>query len=123
MKKAGPHKRHRNHTAEPSLPAVVELDDSARRPPGNLIVGIGASAGGLVAINGDFACYALADLLLTRNCPFVLTTGYGGCSLPKHLSGQKGLTKPYSTREREKHLQTLANQVALSGNSGPGSIS
>jgi CheY-like chemotaxis protein len=88
-----------------------------------------------LATNGDFDCaildvnirggntYAVADLLMKRGCPFLLTTGYGDWSLPKHLVGQKRLTKPYSARELEKHLQTLENQVGLSGNTGPGSIS
>ncbi len=135
MKKSRPPKRHQDHTAEPLLPAVVAVDVSARRPPGHLIVGIGASAGGLLAINADFDCaildfnirgghsYAVADLLLTQGCSLVLTTGDSDWSLPKHLSRQKKLTKPYSTRALENHRQTLANQFASSGNTGPGSIS
>ena len=88
-----------------------------------------------LATNGVFDCaildvnirggnsYAIADLLLKRGCPFLLTTGYSDWSLPKHLSGQKRLTKPYSTKELEKHLQSLADQVALPGNTSPDSIS
>jgi two-component system, chemotaxis family, CheB/CheR fusion protein len=41
--------------AEPSLPDVVAAGESARRPPGHLIVGIGASAGGLAAYQAFFA--------------------------------------------------------------------
>ena len=55
MKKAVPPERRRDHTAEPLLPAVVAADDRARRPPGHLIVGIGASAGGLAAYQAFFA--------------------------------------------------------------------
>ena len=54
MRKAGPPERHRDHTTEPSPPTVVAVDDSARRPPGHLIVGIGASAGGLAAYQSFF---------------------------------------------------------------------
>lgn len=87
-----------------------------------------------VATHGIFDCaildinirggnsYAVADVLLKRGCPFLLTTGYSDWSLPKHLSGQKRLTKPYSARELEKHLKTLAEQVALSGSTDPDSM-
>jgi DNA-binding response OmpR family regulator len=87
-----------------------------------------------LAINGTFDCaildvnirggdtYAVADILLKRGCPFLLATGYSGSSFPKHLSGQKRLPKPYSMRELEKHLQALAEQVALSGNTDPDPI-
>lgn len=79
-----------------------------------------------VATTGDFDCaildinirggksYAVADLLLKRGCPFLLTTGYSDWSLPQHLTGQKRLTKPYTTRELENQLETLANQVTSS---------
>jgi CheY-like chemotaxis protein len=67
--------------------------------------------------------YAVADILAKRGCPFMLTTGYSDWSLPKHLSGQKRLPKPYSTRELEKHLQNLADQVGLTGDTGLDSIS
>jgi hypothetical protein len=135
MKTAGPLEQHRDHTAEPPLAAVVAVYDSARRSPGHLIVDSGSSTGGFLAIKGDFDCAildvnirggnscAVAYLLFKRDCPFVLTTGYREWSLPKYLSGQKRLAKPYFTRELDKHPQTLANQVGFSGNIGPESIS
>jgi hypothetical protein len=134
MKKAGPPKRHRDHTAEPVLRAVVEVDGSACRRPGHLIVGISVSTGGLLVINGDFDCaifavnirggnhYAVADLLLKRDCQFVLTTGYSDWSLPNLLSGEKWRTVHCSTKDLEKNLQTHVNQVASSGDIGPGPI-
>jgi DNA-binding response OmpR family regulator len=85
----------------------------------------------ILATNGDFDCaildvnirggksYAVADLLLKRGCPFFLTTGYSDWSLPKHLTGQKRLTKPYSTSELEIQLRGLFSQVEESRQNGP----
>jgi hypothetical protein len=110
--------------AEPSLATVVEVDDSARRRPGHLIIGIYASAGGLLAVIEDVDCArrdinirdinirggnssAVAYLLSKQDCPFVLSAGYSDWSLLKHLSGLKTLTKPYAAKEIEKHLKVL----------------
>jgi CheY-like chemotaxis protein len=67
--------------------------------------------------------YAVADILAKRGCPILLTTGYSDWSLPEHLSGHKRLTKPYSMTELERHIQSLADQVALTGNISPDSMS
>ena len=75
------------------------------------------------ATKGDFDCavldinirggnsYAIADLLLARGCPFVLATGYSDWSLPKHLLGEKRLTKPYSSSDLENELRLLCGRV------------
>lgn len=88
-----------------------------------------------VATHGIFDCaildvnirggntYAVAEILLKRGCPFIFTTGYSGWSLPKHLSGQKRLTKPYSVQELEEYLQTLAERVVSSGDTNLDKIS
>jgi hypothetical protein len=135
MKKAGPAKRHRDDAAEPSQSAVVEVEDSTRRPPGQLSVGIGASAGGLLAIKGGIECASLAVnirggnsdpvayLMLKRGCPFVLTTGGSDWPSQIHFSGEKRPTKLYSKRNLEKNLHSLIDQAALIGNTGPGSKS
>jgi hypothetical protein len=53
-----------------------------------------------------------------------LRTGYNDWSVQKHLPGEKRLKRPYSQRELKRHLlQTLANQVALRGDTGASSIS
>jgi CheY-like chemotaxis protein len=57
--------------------------------------------------------YAVADMLLTQGCPFVLATGYGNWSLPKHLACEKRLTKPYSSDALEAELRLLCDRVQL----------
>jgi hypothetical protein len=126
--------------AKPSLAAVVEVDDDSRRPPGHLILGIYASAGGLLAVIEDVDCArrdinirdinirggnssAVAYLLSKQGCPFVLRTGYSDWSFLKHLSGLKTLTRPYAAKEIEKHLQSFADPVALTDNSSAKAIS
>lgn len=82
-----------------------------------------------LAIKGDFDCavldinirggnsYAVADLLLKRGCPFLFTTGYSDWSMPKHLVGEKRLTKPYSSRQLESELRLLCLPLQLNGKS------
>lgn len=77
-----------------------------------------------LATAGEFDCaildvnirggdsYGVADLLLTRGCPFVIATGYSDWSIPPHLVGEKRLHKPYSSRQledvlREMHVRVL----------------
>lgn len=80
-----------------------------------------------LATRGDFDCavldinirggnsYAVADLLLTRGCPFLLTTGYSDWSLPMHLVSEKRLTKPYSSRQLESELRLLCIPLQSDG--------
>lgn len=51
--------------------------------------------------------YQVAGLLLTRGCPFVLSTGYSDWSIPKHLVGARRLTKPYSLGQLEDELRLM----------------
>lgn len=79
-----------------------------------------------IAAAGDFECaildvnilggnsYDVADVLLSRGCPFVMATGYSDWSIPSHLIGAKRLTKPYSSRQLEDELLLMhARVVAL----------
>jgi DNA-binding response OmpR family regulator len=89
----------------------------------------------VLATKGDFDCaildvnirggnsFAVADILLNSGCPFLLTTGYSDWSLPKHLAGQKRLTKPYSTSELEMQIRVLCRQVEERRQKDPGSES
>lgn len=43
--------------------------------------------------------YPVADLLLERGIPFVLTTGHSAEHLPANLRTQRLLRKPYSTEQ------------------------
>ncbi len=86
-----------------------------------------------LAIRGDFDCavldinircgnsYAVADLLLERGCPFLFTTGYSDWSMPKHLVGEKRLTKPYSSRQLESELRLLCTPLQSNGKDLEGS--
>lgn len=72
---------------------------------------------------GDFDCaildvnirggtsYDVAELLLSRGCPFVLATGYSDWSIPQHLVGEKRLAKPYSSRQIEDELRLMHERV------------
>lgn len=76
-----------------------------------------------LAAAGEFDCavldvnirggnsYDVADLLLSRGCPFVLATGYSDWSIPPHLIGAKRLTKPYSSRQLEDELRRMHERV------------
>lgn len=55
--------------------------------------------------------YEVADLLLSRGCPFVLATGYSDWSIPCHLVGEKRLTKPYSSSQLEDQLRLMHEKV------------
>ncbi|MEG3154256.1 response regulator [Sphingomonas sp. RB1R13] len=76
-----------------------------------------------VAAAGGFDCaildvnicggnsYDVADLLLSRGCPFILATGYSDWSIPRHLVGEKRLTKPYSSKQLEEQLRLMHDRV------------
>lgn len=76
-----------------------------------------------LAAAGEFDCaildvnirvgdsYDVADLLLSRGCPFVLATGYSDWSIPRHLISEKRLTKPYSSRQLEDELRLMHKRV------------
>lgn len=80
-----------------------------------------------LATRGDFDCavldinirggnsYAIADLLLTRGCPFLFTTGYSDWSMPTHLVSEKRLSKPYSSRQLESELRLLCVPLQMNG--------
>lgn len=57
--------------------------------------------------------YPIADLLLERDCPFVMATGYSDLSIPPHLIGLTKLTKPYSIEALTGELTLLAARVAV----------
>lgn len=76
-----------------------------------------------VAAAGGFDCaildvnicggnsYDVADLLLSRGCPLILATGYSDWSIPRHLVGEKRLTKPYSSKQLEEQLRLMHDRV------------
>lgn len=52
--------------------------------------------------------YPVAELLMTRGIPFVLTTGHGVEHLPANIRGQRLLRKPYSNEDFTDALQYIA---------------
>lgn len=56
--------------------------------------------------------YPVADLLIERDCPFVMASGYSNVTIPKHLLGRTRLTKPYSIDALEDELMRLSERVA-----------
>jgi DNA-binding response OmpR family regulator len=56
--------------------------------------------------------YPLAEQLLARGIPFVLSSGYGDWALPDTLRGQPRLNKPFTTAELEAQVRFLCSEVA-----------
>lgn len=56
--------------------------------------------------------FPVADILLARNIPFVLASGYGDWALPEAMRDQPRLTKPFSTAELEEHVKRLCRESA-----------
>ena len=56
--------------------------------------------------------YPVANLLIERDCPFVMASGYSNVTIPPHLLDQTRLTKPYSIDALEGELMRLSERVA-----------
>ena len=56
--------------------------------------------------------FPVADILLARDVPFVLASGYGDWALPEAMRDQPRLTKPFSTAELGEHVKRLCRESA-----------
>jgi len=56
--------------------------------------------------------YPVAEQLLARGVPFVLSSGYGDWALPDTLRSQPRLNKPFTTAELEERVRFLCGEVA-----------
>jgi DNA-binding NarL/FixJ family response regulator len=56
--------------------------------------------------------YPVAEQLLARGVPFVLSSGYGEWALPDMLRGQPRLNKPFTMAELEEQVRLLCDEVA-----------
>jgi DNA-binding NarL/FixJ family response regulator len=56
--------------------------------------------------------YPVAEQLLARGVPVVLSTGYEEWALPDTLRGQPRLNKPFTTAELEEQVRFLCGEVA-----------
>ena len=54
----------------------------------------------------------VAEMLLDRGVPLLLSTGYGQYALPARLASQARLAKPYTSEQLERGLRLLCSQVA-----------
>jgi CheY-like chemotaxis protein len=54
----------------------------------------------------------VADILLDRHVPLLLSTGYSDLALPKQLVSQPRLAKPYTSDQLECALRLLCSQAA-----------
>jgi CheY-like chemotaxis protein len=50
--------------------------------------------------------FPIAEIIKSRNIPFVFATGYGATSIPEGLSGVPVLQKPFTAPELERGLRT-----------------
>ena len=55
--------------------------------------------------------FAVADIFIARNVPFLLTTGYGAWTLPDNLHAIPRLAKPYSEKMFTEQLGSLIRGV------------
>jgi DNA-binding response OmpR family regulator len=55
--------------------------------------------------------FPVADLLLARGTPFLLSTGYSRSYLPDPLSAAPMLAKPYTSEQLETGIDTLCRRV------------
>lgn len=79
-----------------------------------------------IAVNERFDCAILdvnvrgglitpvAEMLLDRGVPLLLSTGYSESALPAILASQARLAKPYTTEQLERGLRQLCSQVTES---------
>jgi DNA-binding response OmpR family regulator len=56
--------------------------------------------------------YPVAEQLLARGVPVVLSSGYEDWALPNRLRGQPRLNKPFTTAELEEQVRFLCGEVA-----------
>jgi DNA-binding NarL/FixJ family response regulator len=56
--------------------------------------------------------YPVAEQLLARGVPVVLSSGYEEWALPDALRGQPRLNKPFTTAELEEQVRFLCGEVA-----------
>jgi DNA-binding response OmpR family regulator len=65
-----------------------------------------------VTISGG-KVFPVAEILLERQIPFLLASGYGDWALPENLRDRPRLTKPFTIEELEEHLRLLCAEAAL----------
>jgi two-component SAPR family response regulator len=66
-----------------------------------------------VNLRGEYIT-PVAEVLLDRHVPVLLSTGYSDCALPKLLVSQPRLAKPYTSEQLERAVRLLCSQVSES---------
>ncbi len=64
-----------------------------------------------VSIRGG-KIYPVAERLLARDIPFVLSSGYNDRALPENLRNKPRLIKPFTTAQLEEQIRYLCGEVA-----------
>ena len=64
-----------------------------------------------VTISGG-KVFPVADKLLQRGIPFLLSSGYGDWALPENLRDRPRLTKPFAIAELEEQVRLLCARAA-----------
>ena len=64
-----------------------------------------------VSIRGG-KIYPVAERLLARDIPFVLSSGYNDRALPENLRNKPRLIKPFTTAQLEEKIMYLCGEIA-----------
>lgn len=105
-------------------PLVAEITEEMLRDLGYEVVGPAQSlaVANELATTQDFAAaiidvnirgwkvFSVADLLIDRNVPFVLTSGYADWNLPENLENRPRLMKPYDAEALARELSPLLEE-------------
>jgi CheY-like chemotaxis protein len=66
----------------------------------------------LIDINiRGWKAYSVADVLIERDIPFLLASGYANWDLPEHLKDRPRLHKPYGQETLQRDLQQLLDKA------------
>jgi len=116
---------------EDEMLIAIEIEDTLKAlgcavvgPVGRLDAALELAANGAmdaaildVTIRGG-EVYPVAEKLLERRIPFILSSGYGDWALPKAMQDRPRLTKPFTSAELEEQVRRLC-QAAGEGKPRP----
>jgi DNA-binding response OmpR family regulator len=92
---------------------LVELGHKVAGEAGDLQTGLTLASAAVIDVAildvrlGPDSSEAIADVLRTRNIPFVFATGYGADGVPASYRERPALCKPFQAEELDRCLRAL----------------